>query len=42
MHIVRGGGYGGYDAAQRTSVRRDLDANERVPYVGFRCARSAQ
>ncbi len=42
MHIVRGGGYGGYDAAQRTSLRRDLDANERVPYVGFRCARSAQ
>jgi formylglycine-generating enzyme required for sulfatase activity len=42
LHIVRGGGYGGYDAAQRTSLRRDLSADERVAYIGFRCARSAQ
>jgi eukaryotic-like serine/threonine-protein kinase len=42
LHIVRGGGYGGYDAAQRTSLRRDMDTNERAAYVGFRCARSAQ
>jgi formylglycine-generating enzyme required for sulfatase activity len=41
-HVVRGGGYGSFDAAQRTSLRRDLEDDQRVPYVGFRCARSAQ
>ena len=39
--IVRGGGYGGYDAALRTSQRRDLGPDERGPYIGFRCVRSA-
>jgi formylglycine-generating enzyme required for sulfatase activity len=37
--IVRGGGYGVYDAAMRVSLRRDLSPDTRATYVGFRCAR---
>ncbi len=37
--IVRGGGYGVYDAAMRTSLRRDMLPDTRTTYIGFRCAR---
>ncbi len=37
--IVRGGGYGVYDAAMRTSLRRELPPETQVTYVGFRCVR---
>jgi len=40
--IVRGGGYGVYDAAMRTSIRRELLGITEAKYIGFRCAVSAQ
>jgi formylglycine-generating enzyme required for sulfatase activity len=36
--IIRGGGYGVYDAAMRTTIRRDLFPLEEATYIGFRCA----
>lgn len=40
MRIVRGGGYGGYDAGLRSSQRRDLVPDEHESYIGFRCVQS--
>lgn len=42
LKVLRGGGYGVFDAAMRTSLRRDMDPVTSVPYIGFRCVRSAQ
>jgi formylglycine-generating enzyme required for sulfatase activity len=42
LKALRGGGYGVFDAAMRTSLRRDMDPSTRTPYIGFRCARSAR
>lgn len=39
--IVRGGGYGGYDTVLRTTERRDLPADQRNAFVGFRCLQPA-
>jgi len=41
MKILRGGGYGGYDSALRTSIRRESPTYESTAYIGFRCAWSA-
>lgn len=38
--VLRGGGYGGYDAGMRATVRRgDITPLERQTFIGFRCAK---
>lgn len=38
IKVIRGGGYGGFDAGMRVSVRRgDLLPSESLMFVGFRC-----
>lgn len=38
LKVVRGGGYGVYDAVMRTTYRRSAPPNREFLFIGFRCA----